>query len=341
MPSASMTSSETPTDETAELPTAVAREREVEQPKAVSDPLRLERALILAGAVAAGWVFILWAHNFHVTAACVFLWLGWFAVVMGVHNLWRTGTATADEVEEAGWWRPAGAREELEREKKALLKAIKEVDFDHQTGKMSAKDAEAITRGYRLRAIEVIKALDELEEGSTSSVREQIEREVKARLGLEAEAKKAEGRAAKEKEKKKGGGGKTRGAAAGTAAAAAAAAAAETATAAGAGTETATAAAAAAGTETATAAAAGTATATAAAAGTAAAAETETAAAAAGTAAAAETETAAAATETAVEAETEAEAQTAAATAAETAEAEPVPVPIPDPSPGIERDEAS
>src|SRR5688572_14504387 len=126
-PSVSMTSSETPTDESGtELPTAVAHERTPEvEPVRARDRDQLMRLAVLGVAIASGWGFILWTHNLRFTAPVAFLWIGWFAVVAGVHYLWRTGTATADATDEdAAWWRPAGAREELDREKRSLLKAI-------------------------------------------------------------------------------------------------------------------------------------------------------------------------------------------------------------------------
>src|SRR5689334_18322187 len=193
-PSVSMTSSVTPTDE-------------AEPARPAPDPDRRLRLAVIGAALVAGWGFILWAHNLRFAAPVFFLWLGWLAVVAGVHYLWRTGTATADPADEdAAWWRPTGAREELEREKRSLLKAIKEVEFDHQTGKMSEKDAQALTRVYRARAIEVIKAIDELvAAGETRSVRQQIDREVKARLAIEGQAKKGEAAAERKKRGKAGG----------------------------------------------------------------------------------------------------------------------------------------
>jgi hypothetical protein len=176
-----MTSSETPTDKSSDA----ARERWM-------------RWAVLASATVAGWGFIAFAHRWHVTAASVFLSIGWLAVVLGAHNLWRTGVATSDAVEEeAEWWRPVGAHDELEREKRALLKAIKEIDFDRQTGKMSDADAQALTRVYRARAIEVIKAIDELAAGGAATTRERIDREIKARLAIAN----AEAAAAKKQEK--------------------------------------------------------------------------------------------------------------------------------------------
>lgn len=52
-------------------------------------------------------------------------------------------------------------RKELEREKGALLKALKELEFDHQMGKVSDKDFADIGAQYRARAIRVMRQLDE------------------------------------------------------------------------------------------------------------------------------------------------------------------------------------
>jgi zinc ribbon protein len=52
-------------------------------------------------------------------------------------------------------------RKELEREKQALLKALKELDFDHQMGKVSDKDFADISSTYRARAIRVMRQLDD------------------------------------------------------------------------------------------------------------------------------------------------------------------------------------
>jgi hypothetical protein len=116
--------------------------------------------------------------------------LGWLAVVAAVYTLFRTGTsASEDDTDTVIWWRPTGKRDELDREKKSLLKAIKEIEFDREMGKISEADARDLIRSYRMHAIEVIKAIDELDAGGRGSVRDEIEREVRARLavGLSAE----------------------------------------------------------------------------------------------------------------------------------------------------------
>jgi hypothetical protein len=52
-------------------------------------------------------------------------------------------------------------RKELEREKQSLLKAIKELEFDHEMGKVSERDFADIGQQYRGRAIRVLRQLDE------------------------------------------------------------------------------------------------------------------------------------------------------------------------------------
>lgn len=165
----------------------------------------------LAGAGALlviGWAFILYKNNFHVTAPVVFVCMGYGAGVAAVYTLFRTGASAVsggdDDGDEAAWGRPVGARGELEREKKALLKAIKEAEFDLAMGKLSKVDAEAMIASYRAQAIAVIREIDR-KEGADASTREQIAREVRARLEI-AKTKKgadAERRAAGKKGKKK------------------------------------------------------------------------------------------------------------------------------------------
>lgn len=70
-------------------------------------------------------------------------------------------------------------RKELEREKQALLKALKELDFDHQMGKVSAKDFAEISAQYRARAIRVMRRLD----ASGHDYESMIAQEIQKRLG--------------------------------------------------------------------------------------------------------------------------------------------------------------
>ncbi len=175
-----------------------------QEPLAPPDPLRWVKRIVAVAILLFGWLFILWTYRFHVTAPAVFVCIGFFAIEVAIYNLFRTGAqAVAEEDEtDSTWGRPLGAKGELEREKKTLLKAIKEAEFDREMGKLSKIDADEMIGLYRARAIEVIKEIDKL--GSTAgTVREQIEREVKARLEIEARTKKPVEKAVKH-EKKRG-----------------------------------------------------------------------------------------------------------------------------------------
>jgi len=147
----------------------------------------------VAAALVIGWLFVAWQNHFHISAPVVFVCLGYLAVVATVYNLWRTGAAAVaagDDVDDSTWAKPAGALGELEREKRTLLKAIKEAEFDHQMGKLSKHDVDDMVRTYRARAIEVIKEIDQLGLGAAGSAREKILREVRARLELEGRSQK-------------------------------------------------------------------------------------------------------------------------------------------------------
>ncbi len=158
---------------------------------AKDDPLRGVKLGVFGAALVIGWVFILWQNKFHVTAPVVIVCLGYLCVVALVLNLWRTGAAAAapDDVNE-DWGRPIGEVGELEKEKRTLLKGIREAEFDHEMRKLSKRDAESLIAQYRARAIEVIKQLDHKDGDAKLTVREQIDREVKARRELGKRGKK-------------------------------------------------------------------------------------------------------------------------------------------------------
>lgn len=156
-----------------------------------------------------GWFFVLLQNNFHITPPVFFVCMGYFAGVSAMYALFQTGaTAVAgkdDEDPSAAWGRPLGPIGELDREKRSLLKAIKEAEFDHQMGKLSKVDADTMINTYRSRAIEVIKEL-ERRDAIHTGVRGEIEREVRARLLVDqkADAKKAQGKQKAERRKKPG-----------------------------------------------------------------------------------------------------------------------------------------
>ncbi len=131
----------------------------------------------------------------HFTGAMVCLCVAAFVLMLTVWILFRSATmlAIGPKAEEA---RVATGRrrKELEREKQALLKAIKELEFDHEMGKISDSDFREIGGLYRQRAVRVLRQLDE----ASGDYRAQIEREVAARLGVQGLASRVEGRGVEE-----------------------------------------------------------------------------------------------------------------------------------------------
>jgi hypothetical protein len=157
------------------------------------DPMRWAWRVGVVSVLVIGWMFILWQNRFHVTLPVVIVCLAYLAVVATVFNLWRTSAVAVaineDDERDSTWGSTLGERGELEREKKSLLRAIKEAEFDREMGKLSKIDSDEMIAVYRARAIEVIKELDRLDAGSVGTVREQIQREVKARLEIEQKTK--------------------------------------------------------------------------------------------------------------------------------------------------------
>ncbi len=155
---------------------------------AASGPSRLDRLIgpgVELVGLLIGWLLILRVGHWHLTVSVFFLLLGWASVVLTARYLWEAATAVAEP--HGSFGAAGGRREDLLLEKRHLLKAIKELEFDHEMGKMSDADATEITRLYRSRAIEVIKALEGKQPESAQApdkeaVRQEIEHEIERRL---------------------------------------------------------------------------------------------------------------------------------------------------------------
>lgn len=93
-------------------------------------------------------------------AACILL-------IWALRGLWRVVEALSrppvQTLIETGVEASAGARDlaELREDKRRILRAIKELEFDHAMGKLSDEDFREIGDRYRMRAIEVLRLLDE------------------------------------------------------------------------------------------------------------------------------------------------------------------------------------
>lgn len=127
---------------------------------------RRELALWLAGAVALTVVLVgtVLALGGRVEAATWGLVVAAGAMVLALRSLYRMATVLArppveavlDVLDVPAY---AGQRE-LREERRRLLRAINELQFDYEMGKLSEADYRAVRQGYELQAVEVIRALD-------------------------------------------------------------------------------------------------------------------------------------------------------------------------------------
>ena len=112
----------------------------------------------------------------------VMLALGGMTLALCGLTLWRmidSLTRTSNELAGTRESNAPGRLRELEREKQLVLKAIKEIELDHQMRKIADADYREMIDRYRTRAMRLIS---EIEVGD--NFRELIERELKDRLAI-------------------------------------------------------------------------------------------------------------------------------------------------------------
>jgi hypothetical protein len=119
---------------------------------------RLYPLIVLVAAVAVGvWSYVAGGRESIAMLMLATVALGWV-----VWLLFRAAESLVRPEEPDDAAQVTGRRrKELEREKAALLKALKELEFDHQMGKVSDRDFGDIGQQYRARAIRVMRQLDE------------------------------------------------------------------------------------------------------------------------------------------------------------------------------------
>jgi hypothetical protein len=179
-----------PSPEESEAQEPAPRERRREQPKGeLASPelwAALRKALPvawLAGAVAAGLLS---------GAALVCLVLAAGALLLVLSLMWSsvqslTGGTSLGFEEALGM----GAPSRVEEEKRAVLRALKDLEYERGVGKISAEDYAELSARYRGEAKRLMQTLDE----SLGPARDEVERAIAARLtraGLETPAKAVE-----------------------------------------------------------------------------------------------------------------------------------------------------
>lgn len=72
--------------------------------------------------------------------------------------------------------------DELAEEKEKLLVALKEIEFDHRTGKLSDEDFRKLDSDYRLRALDTLRRIEDLGLVSESDPLAVVEADVRRAL---------------------------------------------------------------------------------------------------------------------------------------------------------------
>src|SRR5450432_1131867 len=110
----------------------------------------------------------------------VVLTLAAAALLLVIWLLWSSVQALAGESElsfEEAF--SMGTRSAEEEQKRAVLRALKDLEYERSVGKISAEDYHEYSARYRAEAKRLIRDLDE----SLAEARKQVEREVERRVG--------------------------------------------------------------------------------------------------------------------------------------------------------------
>jgi hypothetical protein len=133
----------------------------------------------LAGLI--GATVVVFVSQGQTPAGVVLLSLTIFAAAIVGFAAWRTFAPLAAPEEGTGPQILGGrTRAALEREKSLVLRAIKDLEFDHAMRKTSDKDFAEMTARLRVRAAGLLRQLD-----AGAGYRDQIEREIAKRIGAD------------------------------------------------------------------------------------------------------------------------------------------------------------
>jgi len=78
--------------------------------------------------------------------------------------------------------KPPSRREVLEQERRAVISAIRELDFDHRTGKIAEEDYRRLREVQVARGAQILRELDALSAGDAPDGTHEIDSEIEARV---------------------------------------------------------------------------------------------------------------------------------------------------------------
>ncbi len=147
--------------------------------------IRTGRLIPLLG-VAAALIYGVAIERMRLSPPLVMVGLGGLVIALCAMALWQivdpllrpaAAAGTGASGDAAAPEAAPGRTRELEREKQAVLKAIKEIELDYQMLKIADDDYRELTERYRTRAMRLLAELD-----AGDDYRPLIERELKDRL---------------------------------------------------------------------------------------------------------------------------------------------------------------
>jgi hypothetical protein len=125
------------------------------------------------------WILAAFAAGLLSGAALVCLVLAAGALVLVLTLMWSsvqslTGTSSIGFEEALGM----GAPSRVEEEKRAVLRALKDLEYERGVGKITDEDYQELSARYRAEAKRLMQSLDE----SLGAARQEVERAIEARL---------------------------------------------------------------------------------------------------------------------------------------------------------------
>ena len=145
--------------------------------------------------MATAWAVVLAAGFYGFGPALIALAAG--ALLLGIMLLWGSVQSLTGEtpltLEEA---LTLGAPSAEEEQKRALLRALKDLEYERSVGKITPQDYQELSSRYRAEAIRLMQDLDQ----SLGPGRERAEKLLRARLAREEEEAAREAEAAREEE---------------------------------------------------------------------------------------------------------------------------------------------
>jgi hypothetical protein len=127
-------------------------------------------------------LLVLWHYRFRPTLGAPFLVLGWMSLLATGYFLAKAARIDFSRTEVVEDALNEERRGELMREKRLLLKAIKEAEFDRDLKKLDETEAETIIQRYRARAVDILRLLEPERETGVKDYASLVEEELSRRL---------------------------------------------------------------------------------------------------------------------------------------------------------------